>query len=227
MLYKKLAFTLAEVLITLVIIGIVAGMTVPTIQAIFDEKQRAAKVKKIYSTYAQAFIFARAAGADMEFEEVDKNQQKMNEWYDEFMRPRLSTFKICYDSPGCWNGGDTFYWNGNKVDSNRSGIGIGNEIIVVILNDGTLVNMDMWSNQNMIKNTFGVDPKGAAVMVIFFDINGPKLPNTVGRDVFVMLYSAKIGLVPAYNSKTFQQAETDCSKKKTGVSCIRKYLTKL
>ena len=221
---RKSGFTLAETLITLVIIGIIAMITMPAIYSAYEERERAAKVKKVYSTFAQAFMFARVFGADMSFEEVDKSQAAMNAWYNEFMKSRLNTVKVCYDSPGCWNEGDTFYWNGQKVDSNRSGIGVGNEIIVAILNDGTLVNMDMWSNQDSIKNTFGIDPKGSAMMIVFFDINGVKGPNTVGRDVFVMGYSAKLGLVPAYKDKTKSQINADCSKGKTGVSCIGKYL---
>ena len=220
----KLGFTLAEVLITLVIIGVVAAMTVPVIQAVVDERDRAVRIKKIYSMYAQAFTFARAFGADMEFQEVDKSQEAMNAWYNEFMRPRVITMKICYDSPGCWNPGSTYYYNGQKVQDNRAGIGIGNQIITAKLNDGTSVNMDMWSNQSMIKNQFGIDPKGKAVMIVYFDINGEKKPNKVGRDVFVMAYNAEMGLVPAFKNKSKNDVEKDCSPKKTGVSCINKYL---
>ena len=223
----KQGFTLAEVLITLVIIGIIAAITVPVLQASFDERDRAAKVKKVYSMYAQAFTFARAEGADMEFQEVDKSQAAMNAWYDEFMRPRVITTKMCYDSPGCWNPGNTYYYNGQKVQDNRAGIGIGNQIITAKLNDGTSVNMDMWSNQNMIKNQFGIDPKGKAVMIVYFDINGEKKPNKVGRDVFVMAYNAEMGLVPAFHQKNKNNIKKDCAPNKTGVSCINKYLREM
>ncbi len=224
MLKKRFAFTLAEVLLTLIIIGVIAAITVPVLQTMVGEQERTAKVRKVYSMFAQAFTFARAAGADMEFEEVDKDQQKMNAWYDEFMRPRINTMKVCYDAPGCWNEKDTFYYNGQKIPENRAGIGIGNQIITAVLNDGTTVNMDMWSTQDKIKNQFGIDPKGAAVMVVYFDINGPKKPNIAGRDVFVMAYSAKIGLVPAYKDKSKTDVDKDCAKNKSGVSCIQRYL---
>ena len=42
----KLAFTLAEVLITLGIIGIVAAMTIPTLLAKYQEKQTVTKLKQ-------------------------------------------------------------------------------------------------------------------------------------------------------------------------------------
>ena len=221
------SFTLAEVLITLVIIGVIAVMTVPAVMNTIGEQERAAKVKKVFSTYGKAFTYARAFGADMEFQEVDKSQEAMNAWYDEFMKNRLSTLKVCYDTKGCWNNGNTYYFNGQIVESNRAGIGIGNQIITAKLADGTMVNMDMWSNQNSIKNQFGIDPKGSSVMVIYFDINGERLPNKLGKDVFVMIYSAQLGLVPAYTNKSKSDIDKNCSPQKTGVSCIHKYLKKL
>ena len=146
MLKRRFAFTLAEVLLTLIIIGVIAAITMPVLQNMIGEQERTSKVRKVYSMFGQAFTFARAAGADMEFEEVDKDQAKMNAWYDEFMRPRINTMKVCYDAPGCWNEKDTYYYNGQKIPENRAGIGIGNQIITAVLNDGTTVNMDMWSN---------------------------------------------------------------------------------
>jgi prepilin-type N-terminal cleavage/methylation domain-containing protein len=55
--FKKLfnpAFTLAEVLITLGIIGVVAAMTIPTLMAKINERQTVVKVKKAYSTLSNA-----------------------------------------------------------------------------------------------------------------------------------------------------------------------------
>ena len=51
---KKNAFTLAEVLITLAIIGMVAAMTIPTIVATTQKKELAINLKKAYSTFNQA-----------------------------------------------------------------------------------------------------------------------------------------------------------------------------
>ena len=44
----KFAFTLAEVLITLGIIGVVAAMTIPTLMQKYYEKQTVAKLKETY-----------------------------------------------------------------------------------------------------------------------------------------------------------------------------------
>lgn len=54
----KKAFTLAEVLITLGIIGIVAAMTIPSLVASHKEKARITALKKIYSQLQNAFNLA-------------------------------------------------------------------------------------------------------------------------------------------------------------------------
>lgn len=63
------AFTLAEVLITLGIIGIVASLTLPAIIQKQNEKATVTALKKFYSSISQAYLFA-------------KNEYgSVNEWY--------------------------------------------------------------------------------------------------------------------------------------------------
>ena len=51
---KKKAFTLAEVLITLAIIGIVAAITIPTLMANYQKTQYVTQAKKAYSRFYEA-----------------------------------------------------------------------------------------------------------------------------------------------------------------------------
>ena len=48
----KNAFTLAEVLITLVVIGVVAALTVRVLFSTTDTQERVARVKKTYSMFS-------------------------------------------------------------------------------------------------------------------------------------------------------------------------------
>ena len=57
---KKLAFTLAEVLITIGIIGIVAAMTIPNLITNYQKKQTALEVKKAYTELNQILKMAIA-----------------------------------------------------------------------------------------------------------------------------------------------------------------------
>lgn len=59
---KYIAFTLAEVLITLGIIGIVAEMTIPTLINNTQEQIYKVAYKKAYSTFSQAFLRASGEG---------------------------------------------------------------------------------------------------------------------------------------------------------------------
>ena len=52
------AFTLAEVLITLGIIGVVAVMTLPTVISSYRQKEAAARLKKFNTTMAQVLILS-------------------------------------------------------------------------------------------------------------------------------------------------------------------------
>ena len=62
---KKAAFTLAEVLITLGIIGIVAAMTLPVIIQDTKNKELEAQFKKGYSSLQQAILRANYEGEDL------------------------------------------------------------------------------------------------------------------------------------------------------------------
>ena len=53
---RKAAFTLAEVLITLGIIGVVAAMTLPTLIQNYQAKQRVTQLKKVSSVLNQAYL---------------------------------------------------------------------------------------------------------------------------------------------------------------------------
>lgn len=55
---KYFAFTLAEVLIVLGIIGIVAAFTIPTLVEQFNEQVTSTSLKKVYTTLSQAYISA-------------------------------------------------------------------------------------------------------------------------------------------------------------------------
>lgn len=56
--FKTAAFTLAEVLITLAIIGVVAAVTIPSLTQKYQEKITVTKLKKIYALLTQAYNMA-------------------------------------------------------------------------------------------------------------------------------------------------------------------------
>ncbi len=220
----KKAFTLSEILITIVIISIIAIITMPLLYASYTEQERISKIKKTYSTLANAMTRVKAAGGDMIFS-IEKNDlSTMKNWFDLYLSPYFITTKICYDESGCWNSGNTYSLNGKIAESNVFGVGIGGGIITATLNDGTFLNLNVLDSAYILRN-FHVDIGTDYGVVIYFDINGSKKPNTIGKDIFTVVFTED-GIIPAYKNETSTIINTNCSSSGTGFSCIQKYLTK-
>ena len=100
---KSAAFTLAEVLITLGIIGVVAAMTLPTLINETQRKQDGVKIKKFYSIMQQAIIMSErdngsaadwlqpAAIRDEDGKIVDYNQAATLEIFNQYLAPYIKT----------------------------------------------------------------------------------------------------------------------------------------
>lgn len=63
---RKTAFTLAEVLITLGIIGVVAALTLPSLVQEYRDKAIVAQTKKTYSTFSQLLLLAKKDGKSLD-----------------------------------------------------------------------------------------------------------------------------------------------------------------
>lgn len=91
----KKAFTLAEVLITLGIIGIVAAMTIPTIINSYQEQTYITQFKKAYSQLSQAYI------------SVAKDYGTANNWASSqdaynYFKPYFNVNEDCPNTLGCF-----------------------------------------------------------------------------------------------------------------------------
>ena len=89
---KFKAFTLAEVLITLAIIGIVAALTIPTLIQSYKEKVTITKVKKMYSTLSNAYALYRIENESTGF--IPKNEDGAKQ-VAEIFKPYLRIAKDC------------------------------------------------------------------------------------------------------------------------------------
>lgn len=63
--YRRVAFTLAEILITLAIIGVVAAITLPTLINKYQEHVLKQQFKKAYSNFSQVLLQVQAQDFDM------------------------------------------------------------------------------------------------------------------------------------------------------------------
>ena len=170
---RKIAFTLAEVLITLGIIGVVAAMTMPTLIANHQKKQTVVALKRAYTVISNALQMARAEHGDPELWELGENNniQDSSDFADMFLIPYLNVIKTCGTDT---SGGCSYEYtalNGNATSASSL-----SQFTRFVLNDGTIVFVRSQNDPGAV--TF---PK---IIYINVDINGFKKPNKSGRDYF-------------------------------------------
>lgn len=87
----ELAFTLAEVLITLGVIGVVAALTLPTLIQNHKKVSIAAKLKKFSSTMEQAILAEKAENPDIQNWLANYNiDANFKEWFDAHLKRHLN-----------------------------------------------------------------------------------------------------------------------------------------
>ncbi len=95
---KKTAFTLAEVLITLGIIGVVAAMTIPTIIGNYKKQEITSKLKKFSSTMQNALNMATTEYGDISTWQnptTQGDEEETNKFFTTYILPFLSGVKNC------------------------------------------------------------------------------------------------------------------------------------
>ena len=108
---KRIAFTLAEVLITLGIIGVVAALTLPSLVASYRKQETVARLKKFYSTFTNAIRFSEVENGDStNWEYAPQNLgtpetwQANNEFFNKYLFPYMKGIKKCdAREAGCGN----------------------------------------------------------------------------------------------------------------------------
>lgn len=200
--FKKSAFTLAEVLIALVVIGVVAAITVPTLQHYTQEYQYRSALKKTFSSLSQAFRMAYGYQfydnyLDWDYSHDNSFTKDVADKLKNYMNitkvcGRVFTNNECFAPAKAKNGRPATYFTESGFASNFA------HLYTFTLSDGTSVAMDVWY-KNSIKTLAGVE-KDLIVesdnLVILVDVNGQKGPNIVGKDVHFFVLTNK-GLVPA------------------------------
>ena len=195
-LHKKVAFTLAEVLITLGIIGVVAALTIPTLIENHREQVTVNKVKKFYSTVSQAFLLARNENDSItnwvdSSEEYDK--PKAAAIIAEKIIPHLKILKDCGFSSGCVPT-KVYLLKGELWSSVYD---TSNSYYKSILADGSV----MWFRSS-IGTSFCQDTDGGynnVCGIILYDFNGTQEPNTIGRDIFIFVILQNSIMPERYN----------------------------
>jgi prepilin-type N-terminal cleavage/methylation domain-containing protein len=203
----KKGFTLAEVLITLGIIGVVAALTIPGLIANYQKQETVTRLKKIYSTLSQAFKLSEVDHGEYSNREKGADITDTNAYFEKYWKAYLkgaeacSTAKTCgYTSNTPWkypSGSNWMAWSVGS-DSSRTLFRYGDGVVVF-----------------QPRNTSITQPDGTTVPIyvnyLMVDINGPKGPNIVSKDAFLFVLDDK-GVLP--NGSTCTASDpTGCAGK--------------
>lgn len=178
--YKK-GFTLAEVLITLGIIGVVAALTLPALVQKQQEKATVTALKKFYSMLSQAYIQAKLENGTVDtWYETSMTQQERSNLVAEKLTKHIKTTKICKN-----NLGECFAERVNSIDGHVSvSWNNTNRYSMFITSDGMSVLVNGYTTAETNDEIQSIGFTYADVIV---DINGYKRPNTIGKDIFSFL----------------------------------------
>ena len=107
---KNRAFTLAETLIVIGIIGVVAALTLPNLNHATGDKEKVTKVKKIYSALTDAIDRAQVVYGDLDSWFNDLNcegdfSQVCSERFAKRVTEFMKVTKDCNFNGGCLEGG--------------------------------------------------------------------------------------------------------------------------
>lgn len=204
----RYAFTLAEVLITLGIIGVVAALTLPSVISNMQNSAKAQRIKKVYSVLQQATnksIYDNGDLADWYNENAYSGGFNVSlEIFERVIKPYYNIVQICNsgsnNSAGyrvCGYKDVNFYaLNGNAA------IEVSLQKIPIVLSDGSVLVF------RPVKSNLSEDdsnPIWGYFWIVYYDDNGPKSPNKFGKDVFIFEinpFANKVVPSGIYNSVT-------------------------
>ncbi len=199
--YKK-AFTLAEILITLGIIGIVAAMTLPTLLAKINERQTISKLRQSQSILTQAIRLSEEQyGGAVGWTNSEISGKGATD-IAEKLKTSLKILEDCgvKDTQMKCFADDYKYKNGKATNIHHSTSGYHYKI--KLLNGSGI----MW-------RATSEGEKNQDVSIYFFiDTNGPKPPNTLGMDFFLFEYRGD-NLLPLGAPDSIYPYTTNCVPK--------------
>ena len=171
---RKIAFTLAEVLITLGIIGVVAAMTMPSLITAKQEKATISTIKKNYSIFANALLMAQNDNGELYTWGITKDADGLN-LVSSNLKPYLKIIEDCGvgEKSDCAPGDNGKFKDlaGNKRNESFSS----DDYYTFRLNDGTAVALRITNACNNLDTN---------CVEFYIDTNGKKYPNTLGKDIF-------------------------------------------
>ena len=184
---KKFAFTLAETLVVMGIIGVVAALTIPNLNQSTGDREKVAKLKKVYSNLEDAFGRATATygpyGHWMIKDNYPSTTVRVGDRITDFLKVTKNCGYIRGTNGTCFSNPIVKFASGKNwysIDENN--------FYKFVLADGTAI--AMVSNYN-----------NGGITEIYVDIDGiRKGPTRIGYDIFKFWINTDGELAPSGNT---------------------------
>ena len=224
---NRKGFTLAEVLVTLVVLGIVAAIVIPTVIQNTQQAEYKSALKENNAVLSGALLRLTTNNSGSlagTFTGATDFKNKLSAY--------LNVAKDCNGSGlgSCW-ASSTSYMNHAGYISTDQSFNAWNEP-TILLSNGVSVHFDYgngqpsWGSTSCNTTWGGNFIPGNACISLDVDINGLKGPNIVGVDTFIFIVSNTGVLIPFGSSSTTGawNPATDCTPTGTGYGCAAYYL---
>ena len=208
---RLIGFTIAEVLITICIIGIIAEIILPGVIATTEKQIAVSRVKETYSMLSQATnTINNNCGGGISYclstPNAGDNDSTARNAVAVIYKKLFSVVKDCTDgaTTKCFPNVAVKYLRDYPFDWNNLATASFVDNASFVLKNGTVIGFD-WDNN------------GTYYFTIDVDINGNQGPNRMGKDVFFFVYDMKTKTIISFPTN-------DCTTSDWGQGCAAKIL---
>jgi len=203
---KQIAFTLAEVLITLGIIGVVAAMTIPNLMFKYYEHQTVSRLLETQSILTQAFRSAEEELGEVSGWSINgQNKESANiigNNIKQYLKLALDCGTIdekaaCFPDYAytCLDGSKNTAVYSSDVNRYKISLLNGSSVTFLVINDSNNIQINI-------------------------DTNGPSKPNVIGKDLFMFQYNSDDkSLIAMGAPSTIYPMNSWCTKTSRGYGC--------
>jgi len=191
-LQKKFAFTLAEVLITLGIIGIVAAMTIPSLIASYQKTLYVAGLKKAYAEVTEALkLMANDSGCPDNLKCIGvfgKDNEALGTEFKKYLKVAkdcgIATDPDNFTSD-CWSNDFSYFYDDIWGRTQWNWYGEGGDYFFTTADGYSIALHNHGQNCNFNEDTSITNANiNQLCAELYIDVNGTKGPNNMGRDIF-------------------------------------------
>ena len=159
------AFTLSEVLITIAVVGVISAITLPTLIKNYNKKIAVNRLKETYSLINQVVKTSEIDNGPLESWNYNLSGE---DFAKKYIRPYFKVIKDCKaNNNNCW--AKVKYLNNKFIDNAYQP----SYCYGFVINNGS--SLSFCNSDKMI--------------LVYYDVNGPKGPNKRGIDNFIIIIS--------------------------------------